>query len=82
MDELNTARPPFNAAVPSGVPPSEKVTVPVAAPPLVVTLAVKVTLAPKELGFELEINVVVLVAICTTWLSAVDVLAPFFASPM
>jgi hypothetical protein len=78
---LNTAVPALTAAVPSTEAPSEKVTVPVAAPPLVETLAVNITLAPNVLGFKLDASVVVLVAICTSWLSPAEVLPTSFASP-
>jgi len=78
---VSVADPALSVPVPITVAPSEKVTVPVAVPPLVVTLAVNVTLAPNVLGFTLDTIVVVLVAICTVCSSAADVLPLSFVSP-
>jgi len=56
----NVATPePLSVPVPSVVPPSLNVTVPVGVPELPVTVAVNVTGAPESDGFALEVNVVV-----------------------
>ena len=81
VDTLKTAAPALTGAAPSTVAPSENVTVPVAAPPLVVIAAVKVTLPPYMLGFTLEDSVTLLVAICTVCVSVGEVLPLSFASP-
>ena len=47
-----------------------------------VTLAVKVTDCPKFDGFSDEVRAVVVVALLTTWLTAFDVLAAKFESPL
>jgi hypothetical protein len=63
--KVATWRPPtvLSAPVPIAVVPSLKVTVPVGAfAPVVVTVAVKVTEAPKVAGFRLEVRVVVVAA--------------------
>lgn len=59
-DEVEkVAAPPVSAAVPSGVLPSLKVTVPVVGyPPNDVTVAIKSTEFPYEEGFALELKVV------------------------
>jgi hypothetical protein len=68
------AWPPLNVPVPSVVAPSLNVTVPLAA--LGVTVAVKVTLAPKVEGFRLEANVVVVAVVEGGGLDRPDVYLP------
>ena len=61
--------PPFSVAVPSGVAPSRKVTVPLAAvvPDCGVTLAVKVTFWPTTICMAEADNVVVVATtVCVT----------------
>jgi hypothetical protein len=60
-DVVKVATPPLSVAAPIGLPPSRKVTVPVGVPPPIIgdTVAVKVTVWPKTLGFCDDDNVVV-----------------------
>ena len=55
------ATPADSGLVPSTVPPSLNVTVPVGVPPVPVTVAVKVTGWPALLGFCEEVSVVCVV---------------------
>ena len=75
LPETATAAQPLIEA-----PPSVKATVPVGALP--VTLAVKVTIAPMLDGFNELASVVLLVALLTTWESALLTDAPLLASPL
>ena len=50
------AEPPVSVAVPSSVDPAVKVTLPVGAGPLLVTVAMKVTLCPAKLGLPEEVT--------------------------
>ena len=53
LEEAKVATPePFKVLVPMEVAPSLKVTVPVGVPPVLATVAVKVTEAPKVEGFR------------------------------
>ena len=81
VDKLNIAVPVFTGAVPSTLLPSEKVTVPVTAPPLVAMVAVNVTLAPNMLGFAVDASVVPVVAISTVCSRGGEVLPLSFESP-
>src|ERR1700722_16364364 len=83
LDVLKVAAPlPLSAFVASTVPLFKKVTVPVGVPlNCGATRAVKVTDCPKLDGFREEAKVVVLVALPTTWLTAVDLLPRNFESP-
>ena len=64
----------FSVPVPNAVPESLKVTLPVGIPPLLDTVAVKVTVAPVLDGLADELNAVVVEKISglTTCESAVD----------
>ncbi len=65
------------------VPLSEKITTPVGLPrPLLVTVAVKVTLWPHTDGLLEATTAVVLLALVTVWVIAVEVLALVFGSPL
>ena len=72
VEVLNVATPLASVPVPIDVPLSLNVTVPVAA--LGVTVAVKVTDAPKVEGFKLELKVVVEFAMFTVCVNVDDVL--------
>ena len=84
-DVLKVAIPlPFKVPVPSVLEPSLKVTVPVAVPApgvVVATVAVKVTDCPKTDGFASDDNVVVVLALFTTWLTGELVLVSKLESP-
>ena len=74
---------PFKAPVPMMTPALLKVTVPPAVPApgvVVATVAVKVTDSPNTEGVG-EANVVVVLALFTTWLTAVLVLVAKLESP-
>ena len=58
VEVLNVALPLLSVPEPSVVVPSLKVTVPVGVPPVEVTVAVKVTAAPKVDGFSEDFRVV------------------------
>ena len=73
---------PLRVPVPMDVAPSRKLTVPVAGPPLPVTVAVKVRLDPAVVGFGLDVTAVLDADLLTTWLSAVEVLVLCVASPL
>ena len=75
---VRLATPLLIVPVPNDVAPSSKVTVPVAP---VVTVAVKVTLAPKVEGFAEDARVIVEVALFTTWDTAVDTAVLKLESP-
>ena len=83
-DEMDkVAVPDERIPVPIVVEPFLKVTVPVAVPApgeTAATVAVKVTDSPKTEGV-VEANVVVVLALSTTWLTAGLVLVTKFASP-
>ena len=80
---LRTATPPLTAPVPSVTVPFLKVTVPVALPPpMLATVAVKLTDLPCVAGFSDETSVVVVPTLLTTSLTAADVLVAKFASPL
>jgi hypothetical protein len=79
VDVLYVATPPPSVPVPSVVLPSLNVTVPVAAGG--VTVAVKVTDAPKPEGFAEDATVVVVLALLTGWVSVAEVLVLSLASP-
>ena len=67
---------------PMFVPPSEKVTVPVGLPgPLPVTVAVKVTFWPEADGLTEDTTAVLVLALLTVWVMAVELLATKFVSP-
>jgi hypothetical protein len=68
---LIEAKPPDRLTVPRAVAPSLNVTFPVAVDG--VTVAVKVTEAPKADGLELEVTFVVVAALFTVWMTALDV---------
>jgi hypothetical protein len=70
---VRLATPLLIVPVLSDVAPSSKVTVPVAPD---VTVAVKVTLAPKVEGFAEDARVMVEVALFTTWDTAVETEVP------
>ena len=73
----NVAIPPLNVPVARVVTPSVNVTVPVGVPEpgaTAVTLAVKVTDCPKTEGLALDVSVVVVPALFTTWVSWEEVL--------
>jgi hypothetical protein len=76
---LNVAVPPDRLPVPRTVTPSLNVTVPVAVEAL--TVAVKVTEAPKADGLRLDVMTVVVAAGFTVWVMAGDVDGPKFALP-
>ncbi len=82
---MNVAVPvPDNAPVPNEVAPSRNVTVPVGVPApgaVTVTVAVNVTDCPKTDGLTDEATVVDVLALFTTWLTAVLVLVLKFAFP-
>ena len=64
------------------VPLSKKITRPLGLPGLLlVTVAVKVTLWPHTVGFVADTTAVVLLALATVWVKAVEALARTFASP-
>ena len=70
--------------VPTGVPSTRNWTVPVAVPaprPVTATVAVKVTDCPKTDGFASDDNVVVVLALFTTWLTGELVLVSKLESP-
>jgi hypothetical protein len=73
------ADPLLSVPVPRVVPPSLKVTVPVASDG--VTVAVNVTEEPYVDGFADEVSVVVELATFTVWVRADDVLLLQFPSP-
>ena len=71
-------------ADPMALPLSKNWTVPVAVPApgvVVATVAVKVTDCPKTEGFTEDVNAVVVLALFTTWLTAVLVLVTKLESP-
>ena len=71
-------------AVPMALPLSKNWTDPVAVPApgvVVATVAVKVTDCPKSEGFTEDVNAVVVLALLTTWLTAVLVLVTKFELP-
>ncbi len=71
-------------AVPMGFPLSKNWTVPAAVPApgvVVATVAVKVTDCPKTEGLVEDVNVVVVLALLTTWFTAVLVLVTKLVSP-
>jgi hypothetical protein len=76
---LNVAVSPDNVPVPRTVAPSLNVTIPVAVATL--TVAVKVTEAPKVDGLRLEVTNVCVEARPTVWVMAADVDAPKFTLP-
>ena len=66
---VNVAIPPLSVPVPTGLPPSRKVTVPVGVPAPGATgetVAVKVTDWPNTEGFADEVTVVAVSALLTT----------------
>ena len=70
--------------VPSVEVPFKKVTVPVGNPvpgDTAPTVAVNVTDSPDVLGLTLELKAVLVLAWCTTWETADELLAMKFASP-
>jgi hypothetical protein len=71
--------PPDRLPVPRTVAPSLNVTVPVAVGAL--TVAVKITEAPKVDGLELDVTTVVVAAGFTVWVMGADVDATKFALP-
>jgi hypothetical protein len=79
VEMVSLAVPPLSVPVPIDVPLSLNVTVPVAV--LGVTVAVKVTEAPKVEGFKLELKVVVEFAMFTVWVNVDDVLELSLPSP-
>jgi len=78
------AEPEVKVTEPSEVEPSKNSTVPFAVPAPgepAATVAVKVTDWPKTEGFAEDVKVVVVLALFTTWLTAVLVLVTKLASP-
>ena len=76
------ARPPLSLTLPMIEGPFLNVIVPVGVPPYCgITVAVKVTDNPTLAGFTEETRVVMLVAWCTAWFRAREVLASNFVSP-
>ena len=71
--------PPDRLPVPRTVAPSLNVTVPVAVDG--VTVAVKITEAPKVDGLRLDVTTVVVAARFTVWVMGADVDAAKFALP-
>ena len=69
------------ALLPSGLPLSKNVTVPVGVPPTDVTVAVKVTLWPKVKGLALEITVVEVAALLTVCAKTDEELPEKLVSP-
>jgi len=70
--------------LPTVVAPSRKLTVPAGVPApgaVTVTVAVKVTLCPKTDGFAEDVRLVLVLALLTTWLTAVLVLVLKLTSP-
>ena len=79
----DVAEPELKVTVPSEVTPSKNSTVPLAVPApgaVAATVAVKVTDWPKTEGV-VEANVVVVLALLTTWLTAELVLVTKLTSP-
>jgi hypothetical protein len=73
-----------NVPLPITVAPSRKLTVPVGVPApglTTATVAVNVTLWPKTDGLTDDVRLVVVLALLTTWLTAVLVLVRKFPSP-
>jgi hypothetical protein len=70
-----TVPPLLSVPVPSVVDPSSKVTVPEGVPALDVTVAVKVTEAPKVDGFREEVSEVEVEAGLTIWVTTGEALA-------
>ena len=78
------AEPEASVTVPREVVPSKNWTVPVAVPApgaVAATVAVKVTDCEKTEGFMEDVNAVVVLALLTTWLTAVLVLVMKLVSP-
>jgi hypothetical protein len=78
------ATPPVSVPVPITVAPSRKLTVPVGVPApglTAATVAVSVTDCPKTDGLVLEMRLVVVLALLTTWLTAALVLVRKLVSP-
>jgi hypothetical protein len=71
----------FNMPVPRALVASLKVTVPVGVPDVEVTVAVNVTVCPVGEGFSDDERVVVVVGPVIVWVSTVEVLAVWVASP-
>jgi hypothetical protein len=69
------AEPPLKATVPRVVAPEVKVTLPVGVGPLLVTLAVKVTLWPAKLGFAEDVAAVAESALLIVTVTAAEVSA-------
>lgn len=65
-----------SVAVPMLEAPSRKVTVPVGVPEVALTVAVKVTVCPKTVGFLEETRAIVAPAVFTVKVAAVDVTEP------
>jgi nitric oxide synthase oxygenase domain/subunit len=76
---LNVAMPADRLPVPRTVAPSLNVTVPVAVGAL--TVAMKITEAPKVDGLRLDVTAVVVAAGFTVWMMGAEVDAPKFAFP-
>ena len=69
----DVAEPELNVTEPREVEPSKNSTVPLAVPApgeVAATVAVKVIDCPKTEGFAEDVNVVVVLALLTTWLTA------------
>ena len=81
-EEVNRATLPDNVAEPSWTPLSTKLTLPVAVPAEVCTVAVKVNAWPKPAGFRLDARAVVVEARVTVSESAADALAENDESPL
>jgi hypothetical protein len=78
---VKAAFPELSVPVPSVVVPFLNVTDPVGVPPVEVTVAVKVTVAPNVDGFRDEASDVELAACFTVCVSAGEALPPKFVSP-
>ena len=63
-------------AVPRVVAPSRNVTVPVGVPDVALTVAVKLTACPNTVGFLEEDTVVVVAAVFTVSVAALDITEP------
>lgn len=80
---VKEATPLTNVPVPKGMPPSEKVTVPVGIPVIAVTVAEKVTAVFMAEELLLEVmTVVVAKVLLTVWVKMGDVAVMKLASPL
>jgi hypothetical protein len=75
-DVVRLALPPARLTVPSVVVPVVNVTVPTGTTVGDLTVAVNFTFCPATDGFGEDVTVVVVAAMLTTWLTAVDGMRP------